>query len=242
MQEVFINYRTGDGDEAATILEQGLTLRFGKERVFRATTSIRPGETYPERLLNAVRGSAVLLAVMGPGWARDPRLRDENDWVRREILEAFDANIRVVPVLKGRTTERLKAAELPAELARLADIQSFRLEPRDSEMDIRRIGDFLSDVVPALRKADRRASSSADTGSVHNTARGTRGTVVQSGHIEGDVGTVVKNNQGPVHTGRGDINQNTQHFSGDGATYIQGDNHGGVNNQFGRTRRDEGEW
>lgn len=241
MQGVFINYRTGDGDEAAAILEQGLSHRFGKERIFRATTSIQPGQAYPERLLNAVYNSVVLLAIIGPDWARDPRLRDESDWVRREILEAFASKTTVIPVLKGRGTARLKAVELPTELERLADVQSLRLDPRDNETDIRRIGDFLAELAPVLRKADRQAAPSPDTGPVYNTARDTRGTVIQSRHVQGDVGTVIKGNQGSVHTGKGDINQNTQHFSGDGATYIHGDNHGGVGHRFGQARGNEEE-
>ncbi|MEV0407280.1 toll/interleukin-1 receptor domain-containing protein [Actinoallomurus sp. NPDC050550] len=241
MHGVFINYRTGDGDEAAALLEQGLSNRFGKERIFRATNSIQPGQSYPEELIMAVHNSAVLLAVMGPGWAHDRRLRDKSDWVRREILEAYASKITVIPVLKGRRTERLKAADLPAELERLADVQSLRLDPRDNEMDIRRIGDFLAELVPALKKADRQASRSTDTGAVYNTASDTRGTVTQSRNIDGDVGTVIKGNRGPVHTGKGDINQNTNHFSGDGATYIQGDNHGGISHRFGRARGEEEE-
>lgn len=240
MQGVFINYRTGDGEETAALLEQRLSDRFGKERIFRASTSIPPGESYPERLINAVRNSAVLLAVMGPEWARDPRLRDNSDWVRREILEAYASKITVIPVLKGRRTERLKAADLPAELERLADVQSLRLDPRDSERDVRHIGDFLADLVPALKKVDRRARA-ADTGTVYNTVDDTRGTVIQTRSIDGDAGTVIKGNHGPVHTGKGNINQSTQHFSGDGATYIQGDNHGGISHRFGRTRGDEEE-
>lgn len=238
MQSVFINYRTGDGDEAATMLAQGLSDRFGKECIFRATDSIPPGEPYPERLLNAVRSSAVLLAVMGPGWAHDARLHHEGDWVRREILEAYASGVTVIPVLKGRKTERLKPTDLPADLARLADIQSLRFDPRENETDIRRIADFLAELVPVLRKTDRQSPRANPTDVVHNTASGTHGTVIQSRHIIGDVGTVIKGNHGPVHAGKGDINQSTQHFSGDGATYIQGDNHGGVGHRFDRTRGD----
>ncbi|RKS78877.1 TIR domain-containing protein [Actinomadura pelletieri DSM 43383] len=239
MQVVFINYRTGDGDEAAAMLEQGLSDRFGSERIFRATTSIRPGQSYPERLLNTVRNSAVLLAIMGPGWAQDVRLRKDGDWVRREILEAYASKVTVIPVLKGRKTERLKAADLPIELARLADVQSLRLEPGDSKDDIKLIGDFLSDLVPELRKADSQGSRAPETSNVNNNASDIHGTAVQSRDIRGDVGTVIKGNSGPVHAGAGDINQTTQHFSGDGATYIQGDNHGGVGHRFGRAREEE---
>lgn len=241
MQGVFINYRTGDGDEAAALLEHRLSDRFGKERIFRATTSIPPGQPYPEKLINAVRNSAVLLAVIGPTWAHDRRLHEDGDWVRREILEAYAAKIAVIPVLKGRTTERLKATDLPVELERLADVQSLRLDPRDNEMDIRRIGNFLAELVPALKKADRQASQAADAGTVYNTASDTSGTVTQSRYINGDVGTVIKGNHGPVHTGKGDINHSTQHFSGDGATYIHGDNNGGISHRFGRARGDEEE-
>ena len=135
MHEVFINYRTGDGDEAAAMIEKVLSERFGKERIFRAARSIAPGSPYPETLLNAVRNSAVLLALMGAEWSHYPQLRDESDWVRREILEAFAYGIRIVPVLKGRKTDRLKVADLPIDLARLADLQSLRLDMRDNEAD-----------------------------------------------------------------------------------------------------------
>ena len=87
MPDVFVNYRTGDGDEAATLLGERLSDRFGAERVFRATRSIPPGAAYGDHLLHAVRYSAVLLAVVGPGWLTHPRLREADDWVRREILE-----------------------------------------------------------------------------------------------------------------------------------------------------------
>ncbi|GGP96330.1 hypothetical protein BKA00_003975 [Actinomadura coerulea] len=240
MQIVFVNYRTGDGDEAAALLERGLSDRFGREKIFRATTSISPGRSYPEELLNAVRHSVVMLAVIGPGWARDPRLREEDDWVRREILEARASGATVIPVLKGRTTERLKAADLPSELKCLAEIQSLRLDPRDCEGDLRHIGDFLARLVPELGRAEQESSGFAGMADVHNTVSAPRGTVIQGRDIRGDVGTVVKGNHGPVHTGKGDINQNSPQFSGDGATYVQGDNHGGVNHRFGRTRGEEG--
>jgi hypothetical protein len=241
MQHVFINYRTGDGEEAAAILERGLSDRFGKEQIFRATTSIRPGDPYAEHLLDAVRNSAVLLAVMGPDWAHHPRLRDADDWVRREILEAYASRVRVIPMLKGRKTERLKARDLPAELARLADVQSLRLDTRDDEADTRRIGDTLADLVPALKRLDRLPSHSSGPGTVRNTTSDVHGTAVQSRDITGDVGTVIKGNHGPIHTGKGDINQNSPHFSGDGATYVHGDNHGGIGHRFGRPRGVEDE-
>jgi hypothetical protein len=232
MHEVFINYRTGDGDEAATLIERTLSGRFGTERIFRAAKSISPGEPYPEALLSAARCSTILLAVMGPDWSRFPQLHDENDWVRQEILAAYDAGKPVIPVLKGRKTDRLNAAELPTALARLADAQSLRLDTRDSDADLARIGDVLADLVPVLRESDRAASRSGAGATVRNSASEVRGTVVQGRDIAGDVGTVIKGARGPVHAGKGNIYQDSQHFSGDGAAYVDGDNHGGIGHDF----------
>ena len=233
MHEVFINYRTGDGDEAAAMIEKVLSERFGKERIFRAARSIAPGSPYPETLLNAVRNSAVLLALMGAEWSHYPQLRDESDWVRREILEAFAYGIRIVPVLKGRKTDRLKVADLPIDLARLADLQSLRLDMRDNEAELVRIGDELAALVPALKSADRVASRSSAPASISNSVSNIHGTVVQSHSISGDVGTVIKGTRGQVHAGKGDINNGSQHFSGAGATYIKGDNNEGISHRFG---------
>jgi hypothetical protein len=111
MPGVFINYRTGDGDEAAALIGERLSDRFGAELVFRAGRSIPPGAAFPEEMLQAVRRSPVLLAVVGPNWSRDTRLGDADDWVRREILTAFENANQVIPVLKGRKTDRLKRSE-----------------------------------------------------------------------------------------------------------------------------------
>jgi hypothetical protein len=223
------------------MIEKVLSERFGKERIFRAARSIAPGNPYPEALLNAVRNSAVLVAVIGAEWPHYPQLRDGNDWVRREILEAYAYGIRVVPVLKGRKADRLRAADLPAELARLADLQSLRLDMRDNEADLVRIGDELAALVPSLKAADRVASRSPAPATVRNSASEIHGTVVQSHGITGDVGTVIKGNHGPVHAGKGNIYQDSQHFSGAGATYIKGDNHGGINHRSGGRDTEEDE-
>jgi hypothetical protein len=237
MHLVFINYRTGDGDEAAALLEKYLSERFGSRMVFRAAKSIAPGEPYPQALLNAARRCAVLLAVMGAAWAQHPQLRDEADWVRREILEAYANGIPVVPVLKNRAG-RLNARDLPTELERLADAQSLRLDIRDNETDLARIGDKLTDLVPSLLEADSTRRSPVQ-GAVQNSSGNVRGTVIQGRDLTGDTGTVIKGNHGPVHAGQGNIYQGSQHFSGDGATYVQGDNEGGISHSFGDSRRVE---
>jgi hypothetical protein len=250
MPEVFINYRTGDGEKTAVVIEKELVGRFGEDRIFRASTSIRPGESYPERLLGAVHESKVMLAVVGAGWSGVPALRNADDWVRREILEALTCGIPVIPILDGRKTDRLNAADLPAELARLAERQSIPLDLNDGGDGLRRIGDELAKLIPALRKADRavaREPAAVDNSvenTVENTVREMEGTAVQTQNFKGVVGHVVKNPTGPVHLGKGDINQgtrnyygdsaHTRNYYGDGVTEISGGNKGGVKHRFGR--------
>jgi hypothetical protein len=245
MPDVFVNYRTGDGDKSAALIERDLSHRFGSDKIFRASKSIPPGARFPQELLGNVRRSAVLLAVIGETWIRCAALHDEDDWVRREIVEALTWGIPVVPVLEGRKTERLCAAELPDSLAQLAEVQSLRLDLHNADAGLRRIGDEIAKLIPSLKDADRAARRAAEPGATHNSVGDVQGTTVQARDFTGDVGTVVKGNHGPVHTGTGDIHQSHfsgdhNHFSGDGATYIAGDNRGGVRHRFGGSHREEG--
>jgi hypothetical protein len=249
MTDVFINYRTGDGEKTAALIDQELSRRFGSDRIFRASKSIAPGRTYPDELRTGLRRSAVLLAVIGPDWTNfQARLRDPEDWVRTELLEAFECELPIVPVLDGRKTGRLTKADLPNGLARLADIQSVPFSTQDAATGLKRLGDVVADMVPGLRDLDRDSASSPAPGSVTNSMGDVRGTAVQSRDFTGDVGgTLVKGANGPVHTGQGDIYQNSRHvsggrhFSGDGMTYFEGDHHGDIRHRFGGADRQEDE-
>ena len=249
MPEVFVNYRTGDGDKTAVLVERALSSRFGEERIFLASRSIEPGQHFPEELLRSVRRCSVLLAIIGPGWATSPALNDAADWVRREIAEANECGIRVVPVLDGRKTDRLSAADLPSELAWLAEVQSLPLDTKDAEASLTRIGDWIARLVPELKEADRtpppalRPAKGPAGSSVDNSAGDLSGMSVQGRDITGDMGTVIKDVQGQVHTGKGDQHNNhynnSRHYSGNGVTHIEGGNQGGVHQRFGENRQGE---
>lgn len=209
MAEVFINYRTGDGDEAAEFLASHLSDRFGKEHVFKASHSIQPGESFPKALVEAAQKSNVLLAVMGPDWGAAPQLREEADWVRTEILAAQTSGTRVVPVVKGRKTDRLARASLPPELMWLADVHSLRLDMHESTDDLARIGDFLADLVPTLKAADRTADEPAASGATDNSAGDVPGNLVQSRDISGGVHNVnIRDTSGPAMLGDGNTQNN----------------------------------
>ncbi|MER5770907.1 toll/interleukin-1 receptor domain-containing protein [Streptomyces sp. NPDC001985] len=239
MAEIFINYRTGDGEDSAVAIEGYLSERFGTQRVFRASKSIQLGDLFDEELLKGVRRSSVLLAVIGGKWTGFPQLQRADDWVRREIQEAFRCSIPVVPVLVGRTTRRLSPDDLPRGLGRLARCQSIRFDTQNTQYGLLALGDRLALMTPELAEAEKAGAVSlpAASESVRNSVSGdAHDGVIQAGNVSGDLGgTVIKNAHGPLHTGSGA--QHLPHFTGDGAQYIAGDHHG--RQKFVRERRRE---
>jgi hypothetical protein len=234
--DIFINYRNDDEAATASLIDHELSRRFGSDQVFRASKSIRKGEDYVRDLLKAVRDSQVLLAVIGSRWltAVDEQgrkcLDNETDWTRREILEAFKYGVRVIPILVGRTQPPLRPADLPPELARLAKFQYHRVDHRNSEANLRELGDELAELVPSLVDGDQ--SGHADE---PDTADGHVSTTLRAGdharQQNGGTNTVVNHPRAPVNTGSG------HQFTGDGVAYVAGNNRGGIHQRFGAARK-----
>lgn len=142
MGGVFINYRIRDSSYAAAAIHKDLAARFGDDHVFRDCRSLRPGQQYPEEIRTALFTADVVVAVIGPQWLSltDPdtgqRLIDrEDDWVRREIVWAFERNIPVLPVLL-KDTGPLRRDHLPECLHRLAAIQVAEVNHRLLKEDV----------------------------------------------------------------------------------------------------------
>ncbi|MGW5644483.1 toll/interleukin-1 receptor domain-containing protein [Saccharopolyspora sp. NPDC003752] len=242
MPEIFINYRTGDCEHAAVAIEQYLSARFGRERVFRASKSIRPGQNFRTELSTASSSARVLLALIGPKWldARDrdgnPALENKDDWTRKEILNAMRSGARIIPILCGRKLPRLVPADLPRALTSLADLQSLTYDTGSAGDDLDRIAAELLDLVPDL--PDRWAKAPSSNG-VHNAITGNvSGNAIQLRDLHGgSINTTTFNGPtGPVSSGEGDQNI----FYGDGTNYIAGKNTGGIHQKFG-SKRERGE-
>ncbi|WP_435614625.1 TIR domain-containing protein [Streptomyces coelicoflavus] len=263
MPDVFVNYRTGDEESAATMIARELTRRFGRERIFFASESIEPGHRFPLELNKAVEECEALLAVVGPRWAEvpgadgRPALAAEHDWTRREIRTALDRGILVFPVLVGKAT-RIDPALLPEDLRELTECQYRRFDHRNAESDLTALGDALARLLPDLREVDRDAPAARErsqakprkkrSGNAEPPRMRTRDVEQRVrggiGNLNGDLsGTFVNEPQGPVHTGRGH-QFNAPHFEGDntGTQFTAGDNSGTVHQRFerGRRRSDDG--
>ncbi|MFE0421284.1 toll/interleukin-1 receptor domain-containing protein [Streptomyces sp. NPDC058953] len=258
MTLIFVNYRTGDEEGTATLVERELSRRFGNDNVFRASKSIEPGRRFPQEIITAVRRSRVLIAVIGPHWidasSSDgrPALANPDDWTRREIREAFESAAIVIPLLVDKT-ERLRHEDLPEDIGGLADCQYLRYNHRDADSGIDRLAGKLTALVPELaeaaerygpgqpparpgetRSAGNQVADQSPPGPVHHQQNGGIGNV-----HGGFSGTYVSDPQGPVHTGSGHLYQAHEQqfgpqFTGDGqgVNYIAGDNSGTVNHRI----------
>ncbi|MEU5696226.1 toll/interleukin-1 receptor domain-containing protein [Actinosynnema sp. NPDC020468] len=150
---VFLNYRAADEPFGTALVDRELSRRFGSDAVFRAAKSIPLGADWERRMFEAVAESTALLVVMGrtwPGVDLDGRslLEDPADFVRREILLAFDLGKIVVPVRLGRS--RPLREELPDVLAALVECQDVEVRFRNAEADLDNLAERLAEVVPAL--------------------------------------------------------------------------------------------
>ncbi|MGY0021956.1 toll/interleukin-1 receptor domain-containing protein [Streptomyces sp. cg35] len=132
MTGIFINYRTGDGGEAAVLIDNDLRLRFGDDQVFRDRRAMEPGIHYPPEMARRLEASTVVLVLIGEHWLKvtdesgNRRIDDPDDWVHWEIRRALDLGKIVVPLLLDGAALPTKG-ELPSRIAQLAERQNSRL-------------------------------------------------------------------------------------------------------------------
>jgi len=105
---IFISYRIADSIDLVDHLDADLTREFGGDFVFRDKSRLEGGDDWTQKLEHYAKTSKVMLVVIGPTWKtaafKDgdwegmPRLRHEEDWVRKEITLALDAGAIIIPV------------------------------------------------------------------------------------------------------------------------------------------------
>ena len=180
---MFINYRGADSHSYGALLYTELARRFGDDHVFLDAECIPAGANFVEELLARVRSARLLLAVIGPRWLSETdsagrrRIDDPADWIHRELVEAFDAGVRVIPVLTedaGLPT----TAELPPAIAQLSNCQYRRLRYREPTADLARIATDLISVDPLLARAARSRDGAARAGSVPAAMFSMRGDIL----------------------------------------------------------------
>ncbi len=127
----FINYRAEDTGGVAFALEQSLLQAFGEGSVFLDHRNIEPGESWPDRLRDAVDSATHVLVLIGEEWLTlqgaygQRRLDSPKDWVRLEIASALAQGKKVIPLLVDETEPLVREAlEMLPDIVDLADLQA----------------------------------------------------------------------------------------------------------------------
>jgi len=144
MARIFLCYRSGDDAYAAALLDEKLSNVFGVDDIFRASRSIRPGESYTSVIMQALKQCETMLVIIGPRWVDSigtveglPAPADQ-DWVRIEISTALENQANVIPLLLSRTS-RLDPRRLPSDIADLAYRQYLTFDHRNVDRDFNQI-------------------------------------------------------------------------------------------------------
>ncbi|GJM39156.1 MAG: hypothetical protein DHS20C19_25230 [Acidimicrobiales bacterium] len=149
MARVFVSYRRADGRLAVDWLAerlQALDAIDGVESAFH-DVALRIGDNFPAALEKEIADCTIVMVVIGPEWAGhrqdgSARIRDEDDWVVREIRAAFEQGKDVLPVVIGGATPPL-AADLHPDIAGLSDIHGL---PLTSKEDLDAIVDQIAEM------------------------------------------------------------------------------------------------
>jgi hypothetical protein len=142
MGNIFICYRREDSQLVTDRIFDHLAQHFPRKSLFKDVDNIPPGVDFRTYIENAVKESAVMLAVIGPDWvsAKDAtgrrRLDNPTDFVNVELSSALELQRRIIPVLV-RGARMPTTDELPPALKSLADINAL---PVRSDPDF--TGDF----------------------------------------------------------------------------------------------------
>lgn len=188
MHKIFVNFRSGDQDLAAPLIEGWLSEQFGDDVVFYSSKSIPAGADFPAELLSHASQCEVLLALIGPQWLTlasedgTPLLSRQDDWVRKEIATALAANRTVVPVLIAGAP-RLAEGTLPDDIAALERLESVRLRRADMTADLVHLKQELRKLLPGLRQ--RRPDTGRPQASIEVGTVGETGTVTVARVPEG---------------------------------------------------------
>lgn len=196
--KVFVSYRRSDTRPTLPGIRETLERTLGEGVVFTDVTGIPLGAPFPAHLRDELDRMAVLLVVIGPGWAdaRDEvggrRLDNPGDWVRIEVAYGLSCPaVTVVPVLVGGAPMPT-AGELPDVLRplcqRIAAVVDYDRWANDWRPIIERIAEVLGRppaepprTAPPTGSADRRE------GNVR-VGRGARtGTIVTNPNVGGDL-------------------------------------------------------
>lgn len=168
---VFLSYRREDTGQVVARLAEDLEAALGAGQVFYDRERLQGGDVWRERLAAAIRGSDVVVALIGKGWVqarRDAvsgmrRLDDPHDPVRLELEtalgEARSRQLRIVPVLVAGAPRPDEHSLLPTSIQDITAIHTLPLRTATNDewkADVARIAADLGIVGRGRSRDDAR--------------------------------------------------------------------------------------
>jgi peptidoglycan hydrolase-like protein with peptidoglycan-binding domain len=152
---IFICYRRAETEAYAARVRDALKSHFGRRaRIFWDYDDIPPAVDFVEAIKDAIGASVALVAIIGRQWAsvRDeetgrPRLENDKDHVRAEVVSALKAGVRVIPLLV-QDAQMPGETHLPDDLKPLATINALELSFKRWEYDSQQLITVLEGALP----------------------------------------------------------------------------------------------
>lgn len=102
MPRLFVVYRQSDSGMVARQIADRLAATYGPDAILTSFQDVPPDVNLQQETYRMATTSAVVLAIIGPSWANDPRLHRTDDLLRYALETALmNPHTRVIPVLVG---------------------------------------------------------------------------------------------------------------------------------------------
>lgn len=102
MSRIFVVYRQSDSGVIARQIVDRLAATYGPAAIMTNFQDAPPGVNLQQETYRMATSSALVLAIIGPSWANDPRLHRPDDMLRYALETALmNPHTRVIPVLVG---------------------------------------------------------------------------------------------------------------------------------------------
>jgi len=137
LRSIFVSYRRSDSTLEAGQVVASLRQRFRKRGVFHDVGSLAPGADFRGVIAQTLNRCDAALVIIGPEWATcagadgRPRLTQDDDIVRSEVVMALASGALVVPVLVANAALP-KPQQLPADLHAMLGRTAVRFDAGDA--------------------------------------------------------------------------------------------------------------
>ena len=149
--ELFVAYRQIDAPGHAGRIGADLRRYFGPGQVFKDVDTVEFGDDITDVIRAMLKRAFVMVVVIGPKWASDPRLQDPDDLHREEIRTALKRGIQVIPVFVHGAAVPAKA-DLPEDIRPLLGKRGIHLTEERWDYDA---GVLIQTVEKALADSPR---------------------------------------------------------------------------------------